>query len=59
MPFPGYLVCDDGQTLGYSCREGLARQAGELGGEVELRENLPAIRDFRDGASLQSSPDSR
>ena len=42
----------DGLTLGCSCREGLARQAGELRGEVELRENSPAIRDFRVGASL-------
>ena len=35
-PFPGYLVCYDELTLGCSCKEGLARQAGELGGEVEL-----------------------
>ena len=52
-------MCYDGLTLGCSCREGLARQAGELGGEVELRENSPAIRDFRVGASLQGSPNSR
>ena len=35
------------------------RQAGELGGEVELLENSPAIKDFRAGASLQGSLDSR
>ena len=52
IAFFGYLVCDDGLTLGCSCREGLARQAGELGGKVEFRENLPAIRDFRAEVSL-------
>ena len=40
-------MCCDGLTLGCLCREGLARQAGELGGEVELRENSSAIKDFR------------
>ena len=49
----------EGLTLGCSCREGLARQAGELGGEVELRENSPDIRDFQAGASLQGSPKSK
>ena len=39
-------MCYDGLTLGCSCREGLARQAGELGGEVELRENSSTVRDF-------------
>ena len=52
-------MCYDGQPLGCSCREGLAWQAGELGREVELRENSPAIRDFQVGASLQGSPNSR
>ena len=46
-------MCYDELTLGFSCRERLARQAGGLGGEVELREDSPAIRDFRAGASLQ------
>ena len=32
-------MCYDGLTLGCSCREGLARQTGELGGEVKLRES--------------------
>ena len=52
-------MCYDGLTLDCSCREGLARQAGELGGEVELQENSLAIRDFRAGVSLHGSPNSR
>ena len=52
-------MCYDGLTLGCSCREGLARKAGELGGEIELRENSSAIRDFLAGVSLQGSPHSR
>ena len=52
-------MCYDGLTLGCLCREGLARQIGELGGEVELREDSPAIRNFHVGASLQGSPNSR
>ena len=52
-------MCYDGLTLGCLCKEGLARQTGELGGEDELRENSSAIRDFRVGASLQGSLDSR
>ena len=52
-------MCYNGLTLGCSCRESLARQAGGLGGEVELREDLPAIGDFRVGASLQGSANSR
>ena len=52
-------MCYDGLTLGCSCRESLARKAGGLGGVVELREDSPAIRDFRAGASLQGSSNSR
>ena len=52
-------MCYDRLTLGYLCREGLARQVGELGGETELLENSLAIRDFRAGASLQGSLNSR
>ena len=59
IAFFGYLVCDDGLTLGCSCKEGLARLASELGGEVKLRENSLVIRDFLVGASLQGFPDSR
>ena len=54
-----YLVCYDGLTLGCSCRESLARQAGGLGGEVEFREDSLAIGDFRVGVSLQGSANSR
>ena len=39
-------MCYDGLTLGCSCRERLTTKVGGLGGEVELREDLPAIGDF-------------
>ena len=51
-------MCYDGLTLGCSCRESLAGQAGGLGGEVELREDSLAIGDLRAGASLQGSANS-
>ena len=35
QPIPRRLLCYDVLTVSYPCRKGLARKAGELGGEVE------------------------
>ena len=44
--------CYDVLTVGYSCRKGLERKVGEMGGEVEHREDPPTFGDFRAGEPL-------
>ena len=43
----------------YSCRKGLERKAGEMGGEVEHLEDSPTFGDFQVGAPLPGPTYSR